>query len=302
MGSGVCVVGSLNVDYVVRADALPGRGETILGESFRTCLGGKGANQAVAAARLGAQVTLLGAVGDDAHGAALREGLAADRIDLRHLRIRKDAPTAVAFITVARGGENMIVVSPGANGTLRPADVESAEESIRNARILVAQLEVPLDAVARAAEIAAEAGVPFLLNAAPARRLDSELLEWVRFLVVNEEEARAVSGRGGERPGRCAEEILDLGASAAVVTLGAEGAIFLDAHGLRRQDAFRVDALDAVGAGDAFVGAFAVALAEGMKVDRALRFACAAGALATTKEGAIPSLPRRPEVDRLCRP
>jgi len=296
----VCVLGSLNIDLVVRAPRLPRAGETLLGGPFGAHPGGKGANQAVAAARMGASVALIGCVGDDAHGAELGEVLEREYIDTTHLTRRANTASGVALITVAAAGENTIVVASGANATLTSSDVERAAGAIRSSRMLVMQLESPLDCVVRAADIAREARVTVLLNAAPARELPRELLAALDVLVVNEGEARALlREQSGASPERTARALVDLGARAAVVTLGARGAIAAGAHGVVQQDAFVVEAIDTTAAGDAFVGALAASLARGDALELALRIGCAAGALAATAHGAIASLPRRAEVERL---
>jgi ribokinase len=290
----------LNADLVVRAPRLPGRGETILGGPFRTFPGGKGANQAVAAARLGAAVSLVGCVGEDAHGAWLREMLAREEVDVSRVAVRAGVPTGVALITVEDSGENTILVAPGANATLAPRDVETCARAIEDADLVVLQLEVPLESVARAVEIARAAGRTVLLNAGPAQPLPESLLGSVDILVVNRGEAASLARAGSDaEPDELARRLATAGPRHVVLTLGDRGALLASGSRLLRQRAFAVRAVDAVGAGDAFVAALAVAWAEKLPPERALRWACAAGALATTMEGALPSLPRRSDVDRL---
>lgn len=301
----VCIVGSINMDLIVRAPRLPAAGETLMGGPFSTSPGGKGANQAVAAARTGAGVTMIGAVGDDAYGSTLRGTLAAEGIDVSHIAGRAAIATGVALITVAGDSENTIVVAAGANATVSPGDVENARAAITEADVLLMQLEVPLATVQRAAEIARDADVTVVLNAAPAQRLSRDLLGLLDALVVNRTEAAIVAGAP---PG--SEPALDmLGVSACVVTLGAGGARYLHGRADGNIAAYPVQPIDTVGAGDAFAGTLATRWAEhkiGVGVDHEafrdiLCWACAAGALATTKHGAIPSLPTRAEVVSLLR-
>jgi ribokinase len=308
----IAVVGSLNMDLVVRAPHLPQAGQTLLGGPFAMFAGGKGANQAVAARRLGAEVTLIGAHGDDGFGKVLRAGLEADGVVLRLQEVA--APTGVALITTDAHGENTIVVAPGANAAVDPGVAAAELDAITvlgGFDCLVVQLEVPLPVVDAAVQCARRHGSKVVLNAAPARRLPDELLRAVDVLVVNRGEAALlVAAASDAAPAAGAETLagalLAMGPTRVFVTLGREGAVACTRGGdggtgaaprILRQPGFRVDSIDAVAAGDAFVGAVAVALAEGMGEDASLRLACAAGALATTKRGAQPSLPRRAEVD-----
>ncbi len=302
----VCVVGSLNMDLVVRSPRLPEPGETLLGSSFATFPGGKGANQAVAARRAGAAVRMIGALGEDSHGSELLGLLATEGIDAGHVVRRRGVPTGVALITVGEDtGENTIVVAGGANQTLTVAEVQAAERRIARAAVLVAQLETPIEAVAAALAIARRAAVPpvTILNAAPACSLPAELLASVDFLVVNRSEAAIVAGASDASLEDVDERLAARGASGVVLTLGAAGALaWTRRAGVERRwrvPAFQVNAVDTVGAGDAFVGSFAATIASGGAVEDALTRAAAAGALATTRRGAIPSLPSRHEVDEL---
>ncbi len=297
------VVGSTNMDLVIRAPRLPGAGESILGGPFGTYGGGKGANQAVAAARLGAEVAFVGCVGRDAWGEQLRALLAAERIDLTHLISRGGEATGAAVITLDPSGQNTIVVAPGANMALAPRDIEAARDDIISADALLLQLETPLEANRRAMEIARRADVPVLLNAAPARSLEPALLEMVDLLIVNESEARILCGLDDPRltESQIAAHLAAMCRGHVIITLGRAGAVHFDGSLLSRQAAFPVESVDATGAGDAFVAAFAVAWGEGRETPEALAFACAAGALAVTRMGAMASLPRRGEVDAFLR-
>lgn len=313
--AGVCIVGSLNMDLVVRAPRIPTPGETVLGNTYRTFPGGKGANQAVAAARMlgaGARVSLIGCLGDDPHGAKLRAALEAEGIDLSHVLVRagEQHPTGLALITVAEGGENTIVVSPGANASLQISDVEAARATIQGSAVLLMQLEVPTAAVAAAAKIAREAGRAVILNAAPARQLPPEMLKQVDVLVVNRTEAAIMLGMDpGIDAARLALRLPELGVATVVLTQGVQGAILAHKGRPRRMAAVTVQAIDAVGAGDAFCGALAASWArvhaaitarspdEFRLCEDAVRTATVAGALATTKAGALPSMPRREDVE-----
>lgn len=294
----IVVVGSANTDLVVRVPRLPLPGETVSEGRFFRALGGKGANQAVAAARLGAAVTFVGCVGDDDLGQQAIEGLAAEGVDTGHMRREPAAPSGVALVMVDAAGENCISVAPGANASLTPSDVEAARDAIEGADALLLQLETPLESVEHAARTAHAAGVPVILNPAPARQLPESLLALLDVLTPNETEARMIAGAGGEgmTPLEAAAEIRNRCGAAVVVTLGAEGALVLTERGEERVPGFPVNAVDSTAAGDAFSGALAVALASGADLRDAVRRGCAAGALAATVEGARPSLPG---IDRL---
>jgi len=303
----LCILGSINTDLVVRAPRLPAPGETLLGGPFWTSPGGKGANQAVAAARMGAGVSMIGAVGDDDHGRAMLGTLGAEGVDLTHVATRVGVPTGVALISVAEQGENTIIVAPGANATLTPADADAARDAIGGADVLLVQLEVPLETVARAAAIARNAGTAVILNAAPAHPLSADLLALIDVLVVNETEGAAIALRDPPGPGglpRLAESLARLAPPTVVLTLGARGLWYSHARSAATLPAHSVHAVDTVGAGDAFCGVLATRWAEHRAaahldadgVRDALYWASAAGALATTRRGAIPSLARRSEV------
>ncbi|MCX7680897.1 MAG: ribokinase [Anaerolineae bacterium] len=298
----ITVVGSLNMDMVVRVPRLPRPGETVIGSDFRTIPGGKGANQAVAAARLGAQTSMVGRVGRDDFGRLLLDNLAAAQVDHRFVRQDPGAPTGVAFIEVDDAGKNSIVVASGANARLTPADVDIAAATITAASALLLQLEIPLETVARAAAVAHAAGVKVILNPAPARPLPAELLALVDVLVPNESETEILTGLpvGSQAEAeRAALTLLEAGVGAVVLTLGERGALLAQDGRTQTFPAFEVKPADVTAAGDAFLAGFAVALAEGKPLAEAVRWGNAAGALATTKLGAQPSLPTRQEVERL---
>ena len=295
----ILVVGSLNMDLVVLVEAHPRPGDTVLGGDTRTIPGGKGANQAAAAAKAGGKVAMLGLVGSDAYGEALREALREAGVDVGLVDTAK-GPSGIALITVDADGQNMIVVSPGANGKLSP---ERFEKGMLDGVVLVMmQLEIPLEAVQTVAEAAAKWDIPVLLNPAPAQPLSNELLQKVGYLVVNEGEAALLSSlevKDVESALAAAQSLRERGADTVVVTLGARGLVWSGDDGEGMLEAHNVKAIDTTAAGDAFCGAFAVALAEGRGLELSLRFANAAGALATTKEGAQPSLPTREEIEGL---
>lgn len=298
----VTVVGSLNMDLIVLSPRIPQPGETIIGTGFRTAPGGKGANQAVAAAQLGAQVSMIGSVGADTFADSLLENLASAGVDRRFVTRDQGNPTGVALIVVDDRGENSIVVASGANMHLKPADLESAEGAIAQADVLLLQLEVPLDTVTRAAEIARKHQVTVVLNPAPARTLPKKLLSLVDFLIPNETETALLSSMpvsNQDEIETAAASLRALGVGNVILTLGERGALLTAAGNSEFYPAFEVNPVDTTAAGDAFMGAFAVALGEGLSIPDAIRFGNAAGALATTRLGAQPSLPTRTEVDSL---
>src|SRR5690554_808117 len=302
MPAHVVVVGSLNMDLVVRAPRIPAPGETLLGGEFHTVPGGKGANQAVAAARLGARVSMVGRLGADDFATQLLANLEADGID--HSAVIQDASTTtgVALIVVADDGQNSIVVASGANMQVTPDDVDAAAETIAAADVLLLQLEIPLDAVQRAAEIAHEHGVPVVLNPAPARDLPADLLSRVDVLIPNESETALLTGLPVDTRAEleaAARTLLDRGISTAILTLGARGAMLATGSEVEIIPTFKVQPVDTTAAGDAFVAGFSVALAEGKPVAEAVRWGNAAGALAATRLGAQTSLPRRAELEQL---
>ncbi|MEW2382754.1 ribokinase [Micromonospora sp. NPDC047707] len=303
MSARVVVVGSANLDLVVSTPQLPRPGETVLGGDFRTVPGGKGANQAVAAARAGAGCEFVGAVGDDAFGRQLRDSLAGAGVGLRGLRT-VPGPSGVALIAVDQAAENFIVVAPGANAALTELDADDAAV-IGAADVLLLQLEVPLPTVVRAADLARAAGTVVVVNAAPAVPLPAELLDLVDVLVVNEHEAAVVAGVFSDDPAVLLDALLTL-VPRVVLTLGARGAAYADRHGARRTvPAPLIDAVDTTAAGDAFTGALAVGWAErggapdADAVTDVVRWACAAGAACAQRPGASTALPERAAIDAL---
>ncbi|MFD0747985.1 ribokinase [Phytohabitans flavus] len=289
----VVVAGSANMDLVATAPVLPRPGETVLGKDFAMVPGGKGANQAIAAARAGASCAFLGAIGSDSFGVTLKARLAASGVDSAHARVVYGS-SGVALVVADGGGENTIVATPGANAAFTSL-TEAELSTVRGADVLVAQLEIPVETVTEAALAARAAGVRVLLNAAPARVLPAELLDAVDLLVVNEGEALTISGRGREDRGALLSMV-----PRAVVTMGDEGAWYGDRDGTSvHVPAFKVDTVDSTAAGDAFSGALAVAWGEGREMVEAVRWACAAGAACARHLGASVSLPQRAEIDAL---
>lgn len=298
----VTVVGSLNMDLVARASRIPQAGETIIGGDFHTLPGGKGANQAVAAARLGAQVSMVGRVGQDAFASPLLDNLSAAGIDHTFVTQDLEAATGVALIVVDDAGQNSIVVASGANMRLLPADVDAAEAMIATADVLLLQLESPLETVTRAAELARAHQVTLILNPAPARSLPASLLSLVDVLIPNESETALLTGMPVSDRSEAAAAALALresGVGTVILTLGERGALLAREEETELFPAFNVTPVDTTAAGDAFVGGFAVALAEGRPVAEAVRWGNAAGALAATQLGAQPSLPTRQALETL---
>ncbi|WP_175908222.1 ribokinase [Burkholderia sp. BCC1640] len=298
----IAVVGSINVDLVTHAPRLPVPGETLLGTTFRTVHGGKGANQAVAAARLGASVAMIGCVGDDAFGARLHDALVAERIDVTHLHRIDGEATGVATITVDAHGANSIVVVPGANARLDAELIDEARDAIAGAALMVCQLEVPIETVARAIGSAIAHRTPVLLNPAPARPLFDALLARIDYLVVNETEAESLTGIAvGDDVSavRAAEALRAKGVDNVLVTLGARGVCWRGSAGNGRHRAMAVVAVDTTAAGDTFVGGFAAARASGASMDDAIAFGQRAAAISVTRHGAQTSIPTREEVESM---
>lgn len=306
------VVGSLVFDCVATAERLPRKGETVLGGSFGTFSGGKGANQAVAAARLGAEVFMVGRVGDDPRADFVLGSLKASGVDTRFVRRDPSVGTGACCIHVDAAGDNAIIIVPEGNLACTPGDLDAARETIASADILLCQLEIALPAVARAVELATELGVKVILNPAPAGPAPEGVFAKATILTPNETEAEYFSGVVLPSGASCAADdgrweqaasakLLGLGPQAVVITLGQRGAYLAAGERRQRVPSFPVIAADATAAGDAFNGALAVALAEGAEMERAIVFANAAGALTATQVGAQSSLPARVAVEELMR-
>ena len=294
------------MDLVVTVPHLPRPGETVLGEGLGRYPGGKGANQAVAAARLGGQVGMVGRVGADDFGPELVANLAANGVDASGVEPDHSAATGAALIFVGPEGQNMIAVAPGANGRLDNVDIERVVARLQPGDVLVMQLEIPMAVITPAAVAARRLGARVLLNAAPAQPLDPGLLDQVDALVVNQREAELLVGHDrlagamdNEAANEAAAALHAIGPRIAVVTLGPAGSVFCDETGAHRVEPFHVTSVDATGAGDAFVGALAVGLARGLATEASMRFANAAGAAATTSLGAQGALPHVKDLRRL---
>jgi len=294
----IVVLGSLNMDIVLRVPHAPAAGETLLGHSIAHIPGGKGANQAVSCAREGGRVGMIGCVGNDAHGQALRDALGRDGIDTAALRTSPGEPTGTALILVEDGGQNRIVMIPGANAQAE-IDAPALRQQLQGAAFLVTQFEIPLDQVARAISVAHEAGCKVLLNPSPVQPIAEPLWPRIDTLVVNEIEAQALCGQAADSPQEAAlagQALRAKGIARVVVTLGARGAVAIDADGARHHPAPQVQAVDTTAAGDTFLGALAVALGEGQSFDEAVRLGIRAAALCIQQPGAQPSIPQRDAV------
>ena len=300
----ILVLGSSNTDMIIKLDRIPKPGETILGGEFVTAAGGKGANQAVGAARAGGDVTFVARVGRDMFGDRAIAGFVRDGINVDHVRRDSTSPSGVALIFVARDGENSIAVASGANGRLSLADVRKATKVIATATVLVMQLETPLATVQAAARLASQAGVRVILNPAPARPLPETLLKHVSVLTPNESEAELLTGikvDSEAAAARAADKLRGRGVQAVILTLGARGAFVATAESRQLVPGFKVKAVDTTAAGDIFNGALAVALGEGQTLCDSVRFANAAAALSVTRLGAQPSAPKRGKIEKLLR-
>jgi ribokinase len=304
MKSRIAVVGSVNMDLVFRTPRMPAVGETLSGHEFRQIPGGKGANQAVAAARQGAAVSFIGRVGDDGFGQFSQRCLANDGIDVTHLGTVASVATGVAGILVDDNGDNSIVLAAGANAELKPADIDAASSAIASAQLLVCQLETPLATVSRAISLAKQNGVKVILNPAPVQALDAALLAQVDYLVVNETEATQLSGLAVTNQASAklaAEKLLQQGVGVVLLTMGEHGVCVTDKDGSLHVPAIKVQAVDTTAAGDTFVGAFAVGIAKGLDIVAASTEAQYTAALTVTKLGAQTSIPLRSEVEQFMR-
>lgn len=295
----IVVLGSCNTDMVVKSSRLPVPGETILGGTFMMNPGGKGANQAVAAARLGGNVTFVTKTGNDLFGRQSIELYNDENINTEFISSDPDLPSGVALITVDGEGENCIVVASGANGSLSPADVKDSEKEIASADILLMQLEVPIETVEYAAKMAKKNGVKVILNPAPAQSLSNDLLSNIHMIIPNETEAEIISGikvTDVESAKKAADMICSKGVDIVVITMGSAGALIKEGNQYHQIPALRVKAVDTTAAGDTFCGAISVALSEGKSLVDAIKFANQCSAITVTRMGAQASIPYRKEV------
>lgn len=306
----IVVIGSINMDLVCRTPRIPAPGETILGENLLTIPGGKGANQAVAAARLGGDVSLIGRVGEDDFGTRLLTGLRQHNVNTRHVTVTEGISTGCAMILVDKKGENSIVVARGANAAVSPADVDGARDLIASAAAVVLQLEIPAETVNHAIEVCRELGVFVILDPAPVPPRGLSRAMWsVDLLTPNQKEAEALLSirhigrlRRTKRPDarQIGADLLAKGPANVVLKLSSKGAMVQSSSGaIEHVKGFKIEVVDTTAAGDAFTGALAVGIAEGLSISEAARFANAAGALSCTSFGAQPSLPARADVDKL---
>jgi ribokinase len=307
MGNSIVVIGSLNMDFVIAVERLPLPGETILGSHFRTIPGGKGANQAYAAAKLansGTAVRMMGRIGSDSFGKALKDNLAGVGVDVRGVLETDSEATGVACIHVDVAGQNSITVAPGANGSLTSGDIDSGHSVLEGARCVLLQLEIPMEVVATALREARRMGAISILDPAPARALGKDILELVDIATPNENETCVLAGVPPKRvsandAAALGNKIRELGVRSVIMKLGDQGCVYCGADGTFVSPAFPVRAVDSTAAGDTFNAALAVALVEGGDMEPALRFANAAAAISVTRAGAQTSAPARAEVDSL---
>jgi ribokinase len=298
----IVVVGSLNADLVVRSPRFPKPGETIRGEDLATIPGGKGANQAVAAARLGADVAMVGCVGADAFGSMLIENLKRNHVDTKRVLRDGSAATGTAIIVVDSNGENSIILSPGANGRINSGDIDA--NALAGARLLLLQFEIPMETVVHAARLAREQKVKVVVNPAPAHEIPDELLKHTDYILPNETELALLTGKDTRDKASleaAARSLVKRGVPNVIVTLGARGALVMTRLGKTYVPPYKVRPVDTTAAGDAFIGGMACALVNRKSLKDAVQYGCACGALATTKFGAQPSLPTADEVKKLMR-
>ncbi|EMH6516046.1 ribokinase [Raoultella planticola] len=298
------VLGSINADHILNLESFPTPGETVTGHHYQVAFGGKGANQAVAAGRSGADIAFIACTGDDDIGERVRRQLQSDGIDVAPVRAVKDQSTGVALIFVNAEGENVIGIHAGANAALSVEQVEAEKARIAGAQALLMQLESPLESVLAAAKIAHQHQTTVVLNPAPARELSDELLALVDIITPNETEAEKLTGirvENDDDAANAARVLHDKGIGIVMITLGSRG-VWVSHEGQgRRVPGFKVQAIDTIAAGDTFNGAFVTALLEGIALDEAIRFAHAAAAIAVTRKGAQPSVPWREEIDEFLR-
>lgn len=295
----ICVIGSLNMDLVVNVDKMPKPGQTIIGSNFKEVPGGKGANQAVAMARLNGNVSMIGKVGEDGFGQTLINSLKNDKVDTTYIKTTKGA-TGVALITVDNNAQNSIVVSPGANFEVKEEDIDNNIEAIKNSDIVVLQLETPLNTIKYALKKSKELNKYTILNPAPAVKLDDEIIKNVDLLTPNETELEIISGVSIETEEdiqKAAQIMIEKGVKELIVTLGSKGSLYINKEKSIFKKAYKVEAVDTTAAGDSYTGALAVALSKDKNIEEAMDFASKVGALSVLKEGAQSSLPTLEDVE-----
>lgn len=295
----ICVIGSLNMDLVVNVEKMPKAGQTLLGSNFKEVPGGKGANQAVAMARLNGNVTMIGKVGNDSFGETLVNSLKKDNINTNYIQV-EEGPSGVALITVDKNAQNSIVVAPGANYKLTKEDIDKNIDAIKNSDIVVVQLETPLETIKYALKKAKELGKYTILNPAPAVVLEDEIIENVDLLTPNETELEIISQKSISNEddiNECAQIMINKGVKELIVTLGSKGSLYINKETSMFKKAYKVEAVDTTAAGDSYTGALAVAIANGKDMEYAMDFASKVGALSVMKEGAQSSLPTLIEVE-----
>lgn len=289
----ICVIGSLNMDLVVNVCEMPKKGQTLIGSNFKEIPGGKGANQAVAAARLGGDVYMIGKVGNDGFGESLLKQLKADKVNTDYVQV-EEGPSGVALITVDKNAENSIVVSPGANFKLTEVDIDRCIDGIKESNTVVIQLETPIDTIKYALEKSKELGKFTILNPAPAVKLSDDIIKNVDLLTPNETELEILSGvsiKCEDDIKKAANVMLEKGVKQLIVTLGSKGSLYLDKDNMEFKKSYKVEAVDTTAAGDSYTGALSVALSQNKSVDEAMDFASKVGALCVTKIGAQTSIP-----------
>ena len=289
----ILIIGSINIDLVINTDILPKLGETIHGRNFMTAYGGKGANQAVAVAKLYGKADMIGAVGSDEFGKLLKGNLEANHVETKGVKIA-DTNSGVAVITVC-GGDNHIILDGGANDAVSPAWIDENLDLIKNADIVIFQLEIPMETIIYAAKKAKECGCKVLLNPAPAAKLPEELLTYTDIIIPNEHEAAIITGHENEVD--ALKALYDNGNRNVIVTLGSKGCIYNDGKEIKSQTPFKVKAVDSTAAGDSFIGGYCSALCEGKTMEEAIRFATAVSAITVSRPGASVSIPTRTEVE-----
>lgn len=286
---------------IVKVPKIPAPGETVLGNEFLTVQGGKGANQAVAAARAGGEVTFVACVGNDTFGDEAVASYKKEGINTNYIKRTGDAATGVALINVAASGENSISVAPGANSLLTPSDMDQLDSLIHTADIILMQMEIPLQTIQKVAEMASVATIPVILNPAPAQKLPKQLLEMISLLTPNEHEAALIAGTVGNEtsPQELSEILTGMGVKQSIITLGSNGAYFYNDHASGTVKGMKVDVIDSTAAGDTFNGYLAVAMASGESIDHAIQIANKAAAISVTRLGAQPSIPRMKEIEAI---